>query len=752
MLSLADERDEGRVPLRLSATRGVLGLELYEAIEVGPLEVRALSVVLPGLAFPLDLTGGVPVFRHRRGDLERVELVLGLSALARWLEPRLANIVGALERSPQLWSVPQGFGLGLSGARGALAFELLWAPLFGDARFVVSRARGVGLDEPALATALRAVDSLFAELGERRGRIFTIPRVAARLGRIVLPAIGARAPASSRVRFGELEIEGDEARLELDATFEPPALHASAARALELAELTCRADDALSRGELDAARADYLTALERAPRHPEITQLVGEIDLFSAGRAEAALGLIVESLPAQHSGVVGAELLARTGDYAGASSAIEHMLESEPFAPLAALLWQRLSELAPTAPDRRTALDRAVAAAPGLARVRWERFAARVEWGDVAGASADAEHLEAAVSGAAPRHDACSRVARALMARGFVKDAGRWFERALRYVPDDPAATAGLARSLMEAGKGERAFALLSRAVALAERAGQSDADALVDMARLLATELGDLPQAIARIRQVRQSSPRAVEALALEAEWRAGIGDVAGASLAYARMRDRIELSEPVPDEAVRFLTDAARFCQRVENDPWAAERHLAVALRLAPRDRAIGEAYRVAAAQVAARARREHKREAAREEPIALETVPPPPAENERRDSDGPAVDTLAPASDPALAAEADPVDVALAERLSSALASNPEDDALALELADVLGRMGKDHELYALLSARLDDTPEHRREDVRERLVWVLTRLGARATQEGRLSEAMLYQTALAELGSR
>lgn len=106
----------------------------------------------------------------------------------------------------------------------------------------------------------------------------------------------------------------------------------------------------------------------------------------------------------------------------------------------------------------------------------------------------------------------------------------------------------------------------------------------------------------------------------------------------------------------------------------------------------------------------------------------------------------------SDPALAAEADPVDVALAERLSSALASNPEDDALALELADVLGRMGKDHELYALLSARLDDTPEHRREDVRERLVWVLTRLGARATQEGRLSEAMLYQTALAELGSR
>ena len=76
----------------------------------------------------------------------------------------------------------------------------------------------------------------------------------------------------------------------LDSTFEPPMLHATAARALELAALTAEADEALAAGDLDAARAGYVAALEQAPRHPELTQLIGEIDLFAGGRAEAALG------------------------------------------------------------------------------------------------------------------------------------------------------------------------------------------------------------------------------------------------------------------------------------------------------------------------------------------------------------------------------------------------------------------------------------------------------------------------------
>jgi hypothetical protein len=61
--------EDQRVPLRLTASRGVLGLELYEPVELGPLTVTELALTLPGLKFPIDLSGGVPKFRHRRGQL-----------------------------------------------------------------------------------------------------------------------------------------------------------------------------------------------------------------------------------------------------------------------------------------------------------------------------------------------------------------------------------------------------------------------------------------------------------------------------------------------------------------------------------------------------------------------------------------------------------------------------------------------------------------------------------------------------------
>ena len=41
--------------------------------------------------------------------------------------------------------VGAGFAIGIASERSALCFELTWAPMLGSARFVVGRARGVGL-------------------------------------------------------------------------------------------------------------------------------------------------------------------------------------------------------------------------------------------------------------------------------------------------------------------------------------------------------------------------------------------------------------------------------------------------------------------------------------------------------------------------------------------------------------------------------------------------------------------------------
>ncbi len=595
---------EEHAPLRLTVARGALGLELYESVEIGPLEISAFSLTLPGLRFPLDLSGGVPMFRNRRGELEHLELRLNLDELARWLAPRWRDVTGPLERSLTLWCAPPALCLGWVGD-GALACDLLWAPVDGDIRLVVAEPRGVGLRAPALGYALRALDSALRGVLERRGRVITITQPGARIGRSLLPAVGARAPAAGKIRCGGLESEGGVVRFEFDSGFSSYAIGDRAIRALELAELTVDADDALARGDLDAARADYLLALERAPRHPELVRSIAEIDCCVGGRAEAALGMRVESMPATRGGAVAAELFARVGDLEAARQTIAAAAGGESYAPLAALLWARLAELEPALLRRLSALDQAVARAPGLSRPRWARLEARLERGDVEGALADAEHLEAAAIGARARHDACRRAARRLLESGFVRDAGKQFERALRYVPDDAAATAGLARAMMDAGRADRAVSLLERAIQLGERRGRADPDALLDLAKLLAERLHDLPAAIARVRQVPASAERAVEARMLEGRWRAALGDIVGASLAYARLREAIELSATPDARWTEWLIEAARFEREAELDVAAAERHLAVALRLTPHDRAVADAYREAAAAVAARQR---------------------------------------------------------------------------------------------------------------------------------------------------
>ncbi|HVU01777.1 MAG TPA: tetratricopeptide repeat protein [Polyangiaceae bacterium] len=589
----------------MTIARGVLGLELYEAVEVGPVEVTELAATLPNLRFPVDLSGGVRPFRHRRGRLERLTFRLSFEAASRHATRRVKEILGGLERPVSVFRVPGGIGVGAIGAQGAVAFDLLYAPSMGDARVVVARARGAGLRGPALGVALAIVDSVFGRALTRSGRVLTLAGAAGALSRLVMPAVGARAPSADGLAAGPVETDGEAVTCTFDTTFPPTALPDDVIRAVELAELVRAADDDLAAGRTDAARQGYVLALERAPRHPELCRLVAEIDTFAGERAEAALSLLSESLPLSESGTIGATLLARVGDRAGAREAIAAATRSEEYAPLAALLFLEAASHADDAASRIAWLSDAVARAPSLAAPRWQRFEARLSHGDVKDALSDAEHLEAAAVGNRARHEVCVRAGRALVSSGYVAVGGRLFERALRYLPDDPEATAGLGRALVESGRAERAVTLLERALALGEKKGNVPAGALVDLAKILA-KLGDLPQAVARVRAVASDREEVVVARALEAEWREKLGDLAGASLAYARLRESLELSSPAdPLEAALVLERAARFEWESQRDVRAAERHLATALRLAPRDRRIGDAYREMAARLAAELR---------------------------------------------------------------------------------------------------------------------------------------------------
>ncbi len=596
------------VPLRLCVAGGALGIESYEPLPLEPLVVEDLAWTLPSLRFPIDLSGGVDAFRHHRGELTRLTLRASFEQLEAYARPRLREALGRARQPPQIWPLDTGVGVGVVGELGALAFDLIWAPSSRDARWIVANARGTGSVRIPMAHALRVAETLFAGVAERQGRVLVATELGRRLCRQLAPALGARAPDAAAAGIDRLELGREELTLSLRGGAAHPALAVDAVRALELARLTLGADDALARGEAEEARKEYMIALARAPRHPELVALIAGIDAGHADRAEAALGLLVDCMPATRFGLTSALLLARVGDASGAKLAIEEAAATELFSPIAAGLWLELAALGLPPAEQQNALDRAIACAPGLDSARWARFDARVSRGDERGALADAESLEAGAGNARERHEVLTRAAGALVGRGLSRAAGQLFERALRYVPDDPIATAGLGRALLHAGKPERAMALFERAIELGEAGGEVAADALIDLARLLA-EAGDQPQAIARVSQVPASSSRGLEALALEGRYRAAVGDLRGASLTYARLRDACELSPSgsrLP-QAAAWLTEAAQFENRSLGDLAAAERHLASALRLAPRDTKVRRLYREAAAALAKRARRD-------------------------------------------------------------------------------------------------------------------------------------------------
>lgn len=592
------------VPLRLTVARGQLGLELYRPLTFAPLQLAALSIALPNLRYPLDLSGGVQQFRHRRGVLQQLRLQTSCETVGGFLGQRWPEPLGQLEHVPQVWLGNAGIGVGLCGERGALAFDLLWAPDRADARIVVDNARATaGLGVP-LALAIQWMQSVLGAHAQRSGRVFTVADLAAVVSRLTLPAVGVRVPQVRQATLSALRHEGDTLSVVADPSLPSLLLSEHTLLRLELSTLARAGDDALATGDLDAARAAYLLALERAPQQPEICCLLAEIDVAVGGREEAALGLLTQTVPLLAAGTVAGELLAVRGDLPQAREVFSRTIAREPYAPLAASWALRLARLEPGAHEQSESLDRAVALAPAVRAVREARLAVRAARGDMQGVWADAEHLEAAAHGARARHDCLYRAGQALLEGGWVKEAGRMFERALRYAPDDPAASAGLARALLASGQLRRALALLQRAVALAERSDQIDPALLLALAKVLADEVGDLPQAVARVRQVPSGGAGTHEARALEAEWLVRLGDLAGASLAYARLRQAAELSVPAnPESVARGLVQASRF--EANGDLHAAERHLAAALRLMPRDPQIQVEYREVATRLAAERR---------------------------------------------------------------------------------------------------------------------------------------------------
>ncbi|WP_394839681.1 tetratricopeptide repeat protein [Pendulispora rubella] len=744
--------------LRLAIGKGGLGLELGRPFSMGVLEIMELVIALPTVRFPLDVSGGVSRFRHRRGTLDRISAELPVQRLRRWAAGRLRGLIGVGPCEVWVGVEKYGASFALSSEIAILAFSVAVTVTGEDVSLMVTRARGTGLPAPPTAMAISAIEALIGNLARREGARFVVPRAVTKVARALLPEAGVRTPGTADVSITSIAAAHD--AWIVHASAHPVAAEPTeiATRALEAVAITRAADEARLGKDYEGARALDLLSLERAPRHPEIASRIAEIDAFVGGRAEAALATIAEvdreEGRGSHLDFLRAELLAETGDVRGAIAAFERAGEHETAPVLAARAFERAAELTRDALEAAGWLDRAVAHAPAVPRIRWARVQRRLALGRTQDARADVEHLEAQASGPRARYDVWWRAGAAWQDQGLVADAAPLFERALRFVPDDAHALAGLGRALVARGKTARGVALLTRAIDLREDGNEDAAGLHIDLAKALAEKLDDRPAAIVHVRAVRHGGRDAVEARALEGRWRAELGDVAGASLAFARLRDHAETLPPGNREAheptAAFLLEAAIFEREVLHDSLAAQRHLAAALRLCPNHFGIASAYRAVGAEIA-----------------GIAAPPPAPPSELGESSDGFSPDEFAnmeglsmarlPPSPPSImniglggtGEHGDDVqeaeDEARVEELTRQLQADPTRDDVVDELVDRLLRLGRSHELFALLSARLEDATPDRRVTLVPKQRDVLTRLEADARARGQDLEAQLFASA-------
>ncbi len=730
--------------MRLSAARGQLSIELQRPVPIGPVLVEAMEVSLPGLKFPIDLSGGVTRFRNRRGVLERLRIRAPFVRLLRHIEPGVRNALGPGRCELVVMPGAHGLVLGIHHGRAALAFDLVFAPDDDRLRFVVVDARGAGLGAHAHGAALRAVAGIVASSGSCAGSVLGLDRGIRELVRELTIDAGARAPETRGLHFGEWTETDDGVEIEARRDAEAVALPPRAIRGLEAARWSETADDALARGDLDAARSELLSALERAPRHPALLLRLAEIDLVAGHRPESALSMLIEGMAAVDAGPVGARLLAATGDLEGATAAMRRAAEREVFGRLASLLFLEAAEYTERYRDRAVLLDEAVARAPGLAEARWDRAGARLAAGDVQAAVTDFDHLEAATHGSAARFEVCERAGRMLLDARAPSDAARMYQRALRYLPGSAEASAGLARSFLEVGDGPRAVTLLTRAVALTGKTGPSPGLAL-ELAEGLADITQDFSAAIAHARSVPFGVTETPRARTLEGRWLAVLGDLVGASVAYARARESMEVlpkAAPIPAE---WSLEAARFEAEVRGDWRAAQRHLATALVRHPNDPGVRMMFRKAGLALGGAA--EEITPDRGREGRGVEPSPPPPQERE------PQAAPRAPASAEAglgIGEElhgSGEVDEGRIARLSEMVQGDPTNREAVRELCSLLSRARRMLDLFALVSARLEETssPEDRGWLLSYRAQALHSLIDA-ARAAGREEEAALYDEAL------
>ncbi len=688
--SQAPERARRQLPFALSFVDGE-GLLVLRDLSDPPIRIHRLELLIAGLTFPFNLTGGPDRLRDRWLQTRDLEITVALDELRRLVAELPSEREG-------LSDLALGFHRGAPELVGRLAnapstpwFILRYEPDVIDEHDLIWRPSLFVLLGPPVVSfpEVAAAIGRLAEPGLRgRGLDVIAADAPRRVLRRTLLAAGYRLPDCRGLKLHTIDLTGSALSLGFSTLRPLPALTSSAAMALgEIEPLLRPGDEAAARGELDRARRIYLGALGQEPGHPSIVTRLGWLDAVDPSRRVSARAACRRARDTGESGehpsirALRASLDLAAGDAEAAIPQLESLVEH--LGPLArsrllAFLGRLTARIDPSRamlmleaalshdPEQVDALEalRDCCAEAGRRR--------ELEW--------TGARLVAAQTTSRDRAATLTDLGRIFRDQfGDIPRAAKHYEDALLYRPDSAEALFGLAEC--HAARGAHRSALRSVEAAATQAAQRGDRDLEV-RAHLRAGELweemNDPAAAAARFHHALTIDPSSRPALERAARADIALGRYDKAAADLGRLAD-LATADDDPEHLRRALTELAQLYLDRLHVPSAARAAIDRLRAAFPGDPAIRElAQRV--------------------------------GEPDR--SPGPSVPLRPEETEPAAPQESSPADLDAA--LEAFLAS-PDDEALAGRLVAQLEAAGDWPRLVAVLAARIENTEPQRQPDL-------------------------------------
>ncbi|MCP4197680.1 MAG: tetratricopeptide repeat protein [Proteobacteria bacterium] len=298
--------DSDGFALSFSGGQGILTLRNEPLSEI--VTVEQLDLVIPNLAFPFDITGGVGGLRNKRHMLSRLTFTVTLEKLQRFIGSKLPD--ASLCFNPILRfekdHVAVMLDYGPKGSRVPITFRLLPMNSHGQIKLLVDDYRTYG---PLPASMLLVTTTCIKELAglTPNGLNIELPEPIKNALFGLLPPRGWRIPDYRKLKLHSLQLMPDRAILDyrhpsyFDGTF-PSAFigdettEIARTRKQEESNIAHAGDTLLVDGQVESARTTYAKMMDKDPSSPVIISRLASVDVVNHDLRDTACSLVAGAL------------------------------------------------------------------------------------------------------------------------------------------------------------------------------------------------------------------------------------------------------------------------------------------------------------------------------------------------------------------------------------------------------------------------------------------------------------------------